>query len=80
MAKMKAEDKQKVVPVTFRMREDWLEKLTAYCKYLNPENPSSPGYVLTESFRQVIERDADFASFLESYTPEGNAKSALKAH
>ncbi len=80
MAKIKAEDKQKVVPVTFRMREDWLEKLTAYCKYLNPESPSSPGYVLTESFKQVIERDADFASFLESYTQEGNAKSALEAH
>ena len=75
MAKIKAEEKLKVVPFTVRMREDWLAKLTAYCHYLSPESPSTPGYVLTECFKQICERDADFASFLQTFTPKPDAKS-----
>ena len=52
-----------------------LSKLTAYCKYLNPESPSSPGMFSAESFKQMIERDAEFASFLKSSIPKADAKS-----
>ncbi len=75
MPKIQAEDKTKLLPFTVKIREDVQEKIVAYGHYLDPENPSRAGHVVTECFKQVCERDADFASFLKSFTPQVDAKS-----
>ena len=79
MPKIQAEDKRKLLPFTVKVREDVQEKIIAYGHYLDPENPSSAGHVVTECFKQIIERDAEFASFLQTFTPKADAKSASKA-
>jgi hypothetical protein len=76
MPKIQAEEKIKTTPFTVKVREDWQKKIEAYCHYLNPETPSSPGYVLTECFKQVAEKDAEFAAFLKDFNPRPAAKPA----
>lgn len=81
MPKIQAEEKLKNVPFTVKIREDFHEKIVAYCHYLNPQDPSSPGYVLTECFKQAIDKDAEFAAFLKTFQPKpvGKAKKAAAA-
>jgi hypothetical protein len=76
MPKIQAEEKIKTTPFTVKVREDWQKKIEAYCHYLNPETPSSAGYVLTECFKQVVEKDAEFAAFLRDFNPRPSAKPA----
>jgi hypothetical protein len=76
MPKIQAEEKIKTTPFTVKVREDWQKKIEAYCHYLNPETPSSPGYVLTECFKQVVEKDGEFAAFLKDFHPRPVAKPA----
>jgi hypothetical protein len=76
MPKIQAEEKITTTPFTVKVREDWQKKIEAYCHYLNPEIPSSPGYVLTECFKQVVEKDAEFAAFLKEFNPQPLAKPA----
>jgi ribosomal protein S30 len=78
MPKIQAEEKIKTTPFTVKVREDWQKKIEAYCHYLNPETPSSPGYVLTECFKQVAEKDPEFAAFFNSFTPKVGAKSKAR--
>jgi hypothetical protein len=76
MPKIQAEEKIKTTPFTVKVREDWQKKIEAYCHYLNQETPSSPGYVLTECFKQVVEKDAEFTAFLKDFHPRSSVKPA----
>ena len=78
MPKIQAEEKIKTTLFTVKIREDWQKKIEAYCHHLNPGTPSSPGYVLTECFKQVVEKVAEFAAFLNSFTPKVDAKSKAR--
>ena len=63
MPKIQPEVKIAIVPLTVKLREDYIAKIRAYCSYLNDADPSSEGYVITESFKVMITGDKPFEDF-----------------
>jgi hypothetical protein len=63
MPKIQAEDTTQITEFKVKLRTDIQAKVLAYGAYLNPENPSSPTHVITESFNLLIAGDKDFAEF-----------------
>ena len=63
MPKLQAEDVTPITDFKVKLRTDVQAKIAAYGAYLNPENPSSPTHVITESFNLLIAGDKEFAEF-----------------
>jgi hypothetical protein len=65
MPKIQPEDKTKETTFHLKLRLDIQAQILAYGSYLNPDDPSSKEYVVTELFREAIKTDKDFSTFWE---------------
>lgn len=63
MAKLQAEDVTPITEFKVKLRTDVQAKIASYRAYLNPDSPSSPTHVITESFNLLIAGDMEFAEF-----------------
>lgn len=79
MPKIQPEDTTQVSEFKVKLRTDVQAKVLAYGAYLNPNNPSSPTHVITESFNLLIAGDKEFAEFWKLREAEfANGKPAVK--
>ena len=63
MPKLAAEDKTPVGTYCVRLRTDVYAQLVGYGTYLNEQNPSTVGHVITEAFNAAIKGDNDGEAF-----------------
>ena len=65
MPRIQSEDKTKEAVFSFRLRVDVHAQMVAYGAFLNPDDPSSKDYVVTELFRESVKGDKEFAAYWE---------------
>ncbi len=65
MPRIQPEDKTKEAVFSFKLRVDVHAQITAYGAFLNPDDPSSKDYVVTELFRESVKGDKEFAAYWE---------------
>jgi hypothetical protein len=65
LAKLIAEDKTPIGTYSIRLRTDVYAQIVAYGSYLNEQNPSTIGHVITEAFNAAVKSDLDWKSFWE---------------
>lgn len=70
MPKLAAEDKTPVATYCIRLRSDVYAQLVGYGSYLNEQNPSTVGHVITEAFNSAIKGDAEWKTFWEQNGPK----------
>ena len=63
MPKLAAEDKTPVATYCIRLRSDVYAQLVGYGTYLNEQNPSTIGHVITEAFSAAIRGDTEWKNF-----------------
>jgi len=63
LPKLAAEDKTPVATYCIRLRSDVYAQLVGYGTYLNEQNPSTVGHVITEAFNAAIKGDTEWKSF-----------------
>ena len=79
MPKLTAEDKTPVATYCIRLRADIYAQIVGYGTYLNEQNPSTVGYVITEAFNTAIKGDADWRTFWEKNVQKFEATVATEA-
>jgi hypothetical protein len=65
LPKLAAEDKTPVGVYSIKLRTDVFAQITGYGTYLNEQNPSTVGHVITEAFSTAIKGDVDWKAFWE---------------
>ena len=65
MPRIQPEDKTKEAVFSFKLRVDVHAQIVAYGAFLNPDDPSSKDYVITELFRESVKGDKEFAAYWE---------------
>ena len=65
MPRIQPEDKTKEAVFSFKLRVDVHAQMIAYGAFLNPDDPSSKDYVVTEMFRESVKGDKEFAAYWE---------------
>ena len=65
MPKLAAEDKTPVASYCIKLRADVYTQIVGYGTYLNEQNPSTVGHVITEAFNAAIKGDAEWKAFWE---------------
>jgi hypothetical protein len=65
LPKLAAEDKTPIETYSIRLRTDVYAQILGYGSYLNEQNPSTIGHVITEAFSAAIKGDADWKAFWE---------------
>jgi hypothetical protein len=65
MPRIQPEDKTKEAVFSFKLRVDVHAQIVAYGAFLNPDDPSSKDYVVTELFRESVKGDKEFAAYWE---------------
>jgi hypothetical protein len=78
MPRIQPEDKTKEAVFSFKLRVDVHAQMTAYGAFLNPDDPSSKDYVVTELFRESVKGDKEFAAYWEQN--KARFLSAQEAH
>ena len=63
MPRLAPEDLTPMTEFKVKLRADVQAKIHAYGRYLNPAEPSSASYIITESFNALIAGDKEFAEF-----------------
>ncbi len=63
MPKLVAEDKTPVATYCIKLRSDVYAQLVGYGTYLNEQNPSTVGHVITEAFNAAIKGDTEWKTF-----------------
>ena len=63
MPRLAPEDLTLITEFKVKLRADVQAKIQAYGRYLNPSEPSSATYIITESFNALIAGDKEFAEF-----------------
>ena len=63
MPKLAAEDKTPVGTYSIKLRTDIYAQIVGYGSYLNEQNPSTIGHVITEAFNAAVKGDVDWKSF-----------------
>ena len=67
MPKLAAEDKTPVATYCIKLRADVYSQLVGYGTYLNEQNPSTVGHVITEAFNAAIKGDTEWKSFWDQH-------------
>lgn len=63
MPKLVAEDKTPIGTYSIRLRTDVYAQIVGYGSYLNEQNPSTIGHVITEAFNTAVKGDPDWKTF-----------------
>jgi hypothetical protein len=65
LPKLAAEDKTPIGTYSIRLRTDVCAQIVGYGSYLNEENPSTIGHVITEAFYAAVKGDPEWKTFWE---------------
>jgi hypothetical protein len=63
MPKLAAEDKTPIGTYSIKLRTDIYAQIVGYGSYLNEQNPSTVGHVITEAFNTAVKGDPDWKAF-----------------
>ena len=80
MPRIQPEDKTKEAAFSFKLRVDVHAQILAYGAFLNPDDPSSKDYVVTELFRESVKGDKEFAAYWEQNKPRFLASQESQGH
>jgi hypothetical protein len=80
MPRIQPEDKTKEAVFSFKLRVDVHAQILAYGAFLNPDDPSSKDYVVTELFRESVKGDKEFAAYWEQNKPRFLASQEAQGH
>ena len=80
MPRIQPEDKTKEAVFSFKLRVDVHAQITAYGVFLNPDDPSSKDYVVTELFRESVKGDKEFAGYWEQNKARFLSAQEAKGH
>jgi hypothetical protein len=76
MPKLAAEDKTPVETYSLKLRTDIYAQIVGYGSYLNEENPSTVGHVITEAFNAAVKGDANWKTFWDKNAPRFQSAAA----
>jgi hypothetical protein len=67
LPKLAAEDKTPLGTYSVKLRTDVYAQIVAYGSYLNEQNPSTVGHVITEAFNSAVKGDTDWKAFWQKH-------------
>jgi len=79
MPKLAAEDKTPIGTYSIRLRTDIYAQIVGYGSYLNDQNPSTVGHVITEAFSAAVKGDLEWKAFWDKNAPRFQSVAAEAA-
>lgn len=76
MPRLAAEDKTPIGTYSIRLRTDIYAQIVGYGSYLNEQNPSTIGHVITEAFSAAVKGDPGWKSFWDKNSQKFQAAAA----